>query len=97
MKLLPLGSVVILKKGTQKLTVISRMPLYNNDSTIGYFDYAACLYPNGVDGKETIFFNNQDIGEIIFEGYVDEQEEQYRKKVIAEEKNIKYPKLQIIN
>lgn len=46
-KLLPLGSVVKLKNGEQKIMIISRLPLYNNEGTIGYFDYGACLYPNG--------------------------------------------------
>ena len=43
--LLPLGSVVRLNKGELKIMIISRLPLYNNEGTIGYFDYAACVYP----------------------------------------------------
>ena len=48
--LLPLGSVVRLNKGELKIMIISRLPLYNNEGTIGYFDYAACVYPTGQAG-----------------------------------------------
>ena len=63
-KILSLGSIVKLKNGGQKLMIICRLPLYNNQGTIGYFDYAACAYPFGHDGRETYFFNQEDIEEV---------------------------------
>ncbi len=57
MKLLPLGSVVQLKRGQQKLMITCRYPLYNNQGTIGYFDYSACLYPTGNPDGQAYFFN----------------------------------------
>ena len=53
--LLPLGSVVRLNKGELKIMIISRLPLYNNEGTIGYFDYAACVYPTGQAISRYIF------------------------------------------
>ena len=55
MKLLPLGSVVKLKNGEQKIMITVRLPMYNNKGTIGYFDYGACLYPNGQVDQKTYF------------------------------------------
>ena len=54
--LLPLGSVVRLNKGELKIMIISRLPLYNNEGTIGYFDYAACVYPTGQADQQCTFF-----------------------------------------
>ncbi len=35
--------------------VITRAPIYNNEGTIGYFDYAGCLYPQGQTGYNNGF------------------------------------------
>lgn len=94
-RILPIGSVIKLKRGDQKLMIISRTPLYNNQGTIGYFDYSGCIYPVGQIEQQMYFFNEEDIEEIYFEGYRDESEEEfcnlYRKNI----KNVKYPKLQL--
>ena len=65
--LLPLGSVVRLNKGELKIMIISRLPLYNNEGTIGYFDYAACVYPTGQADQQVHFFNEEDIEEVTSE------------------------------
>lgn len=95
MNVLPLGSVVRLKEGERKLMIISRAPLYNDRGTIGYFDYAGCLHPVGQNGQQTFFFNKEDIEEIFFEGYIDEQEEKYQEIYGKEMKKVTYPKLSI--
>ena len=45
---LPLGSVVILKGGVQKVVVIARGLLSVATGKEGYFDYGGCLYPQGL-------------------------------------------------
>lgn len=55
--------------------ITSRVPLYNSKGTVGYFDYAGCLYPVGQNGQQTFFFNEENIEEVFFEGYVDEEQE----------------------
>ncbi len=96
-KLLPLGSVVRLKNGEQKIMIISRLPLYNNKGNIGYFEYGACLFPNGQVDQQMYFFNETDIDKVYFKGYVDESEEEYQKKYREEIKNIKYTKLTLMH
>ena len=88
MNVLPIGSVIRLKDGEQKIMIISRAPLYNNEGTIGYFDYAGCLYPQGQNSHE-------DIEEIYFTGYVDEMEKEFLKQYELQKDKIKYPKLKI--
>ncbi|MBC6308468.1 DUF4176 domain-containing protein [Listeria sp. FSL L7-1582] len=95
-ELLPLGSVVRLKNGEQQLVVISRFPLYNNQGVIGYFEYGACLYPNGQIDQTAYFFNQEDIDEMYFTGYINEAEETFRVKVKAELEKIAYPRLELI-
>ena len=46
MNVLPLGSVIRLKDGEQKNYDYIKSSFYIiNEGTIGYFDYAGCLYP----------------------------------------------------
>lgn len=95
MNLLSIGTVVRLKKGERKLMITSRTPLANENGIVGYFDYGACLYPDGQIDQKAYFFNKEDIEEICFEGYCDSVEEEYRKRYEKAIKNIKYPKLKI--
>ncbi|MBE5962526.1 MAG: DUF4176 domain-containing protein [Lachnospiraceae bacterium] len=95
MNLLALGSIVRLKGGTRKLMVISRVPLYNDHGKIGYFDYAGCVYPNGQNGQETLFFNEENIEEVCFYGFEDEEETAFRTFYEKQMKQITYPKLKI--
>ena len=94
-KLLPIGSVVRLHNGDIKLMIISRYPLYNNNGQIGYFDYSACIYPQGNTDNQAYFFNQEDIVEVFFEGYVDESEEEAQKLFAAEKDNISYPRFTV--
>ena len=92
---LPIGSVVRLKKGDTKLMIVSRFPLYKDGNDIGYFEYCSCIFPSGVDGKEFIFFNKEDIAEVYFEGYVDVSEEEAQRIFSEQENEIEYPKFRV--
>lgn len=94
-RMLPIGSVVQLKNGEAKLMVLNRFPLYNDNGEIGYFDYSACLYPNGNTDNQAYFFNQENIEKVWFEGYVDETEEQMQQRFELEKGNIKYPHLKL--
>lgn len=70
-ELLPIGSVVRLKKGTKRLMVsgVMQTDVDGNDH-----DYTGVLYPEGNISQETQFlFQHTDIEEIVFKGYEDEE------------------------
>ena len=55
----------------------------------------SCIFPSGVDGKEFIFFNKEDIAEVYFEGYVDVSEEEAQRIFSEQENEIEYPKFRV--
>ncbi len=79
MEMLTLGSIVVLKHGSQPVVIISRGPMYNDHGNIGYFEYGACPYPNGYMGGDVLFFNGEDIDKVLFEGYRDALEDEFQK------------------
>ena len=92
--ILPLGTVVTLKKGDIKLMIVGRAQLFNDEGTIGYFDYSALGYPQGVvTESEYAFFNDEDVETIHFEGYRDETEKEFASEYEEKIKNVPYPKI----
>jgi len=56
--MLPIGTVVILKEGQEKLMITGRKPIVKNiHNKDVYMDYLACLYPVGMVNEEMYFFN----------------------------------------
>jgi len=76
-KLLPIGSVVMLKGGKKRVMIIGRIQrLVNTDKL---YDYSACYYPEGVlDPKDLFLFNNEDIDTVYFVGFQDTEEFKFR-------------------
>ena len=93
--ILPIGSVVRLKQGTQKVMIINRGALFNHEGTVGYFDYSACIYPFGQTEQTVHFFNEEDIDEIYFEGYRDESEKKFCKDYQEKIKQTSYPQFKL--
>ena len=76
-KILPLGSVVCLKNGdgTQLLIIARGSIVKQGWRKEVYFDYGAVLIPQGMSNPENVyFFNHENIKEIIFKGFVNEDE-----------------------
>lgn len=75
-KLLPLGSIVLLKEGMQKLVVIGRGAVYEDAETghDRFADYMGAIYPTGINPEKTIFFQHENIDKVVFIGYSDEEE-----------------------
>ena len=71
---LPIGSVVILNGGIQKLMIISRGMVIQRNGKQYLFEYGGCIYPQGLVSDKLLYFNNEDISEVIFEGYRDEDD-----------------------
>ncbi|HDR4867968.1 DUF4176 domain-containing protein [Bacillus cereus group sp. MYBK59-1] len=76
-KLLPNGSIVLLKGGTKKVVIYGRKQLLMVEEPVMY-DYIGCFYPEGyIDPDYTFVFNQDAIEEIIFVGFIDEEEEAF--------------------
>jgi len=71
----PLGSIVILRGGTQKVVVNARGLLTLQANPPCFFDYGGSLYPQGIIGDQILYFNHEDIVKVVFEGYHDEDDE----------------------
>jgi hypothetical protein len=71
---LPLGSVCSVKGNTKKLMVIARGLALQQDDGVRYFDYGACLYPEGLIGDQLAYFNHDAIQRVVAEGYADEDD-----------------------
>jgi len=74
-KMLPLGSIVILKGNTKKMMIIARLIALPVKGQVYRFDYGACLYPEGMVGDSLIYFNQEDILKVVQEGYTDDDNE----------------------
>ncbi len=71
---LPLGSIVILKGGVQKVVINARGLVTVATEPAGFFDYGGSLYPQGIIGDQILYFNHKDIAKVVFEGYTDEDD-----------------------
>lgn len=76
-KMLPIGSVVLLKNGIRKLMVIGVKPVRPEEPEKIY-DYLGVLYPEGyIGGKSCFLFNHSDINDVIFRGYENPERVQF--------------------
>ena len=76
--LLPIGSVVKLKNMDKKIMVNGLLSVSQDVVK----DYSGCLYPEGMlSGNECVLFDQEDIEELIFKGYVDEDEISFKKSL----------------
>lgn len=69
---LPLGSIVLLKGGMQKVLIISRALKVRNGAKEFFFDYGGVPYPEGLVGDQMAYFNHNSISRVVFTGYSDE-------------------------
>lgn len=78
-KLLPIGSVVLLKSGRKKLVVMGILQVkVDPDGTVAGYDYLGVPYPEGYVGlKSGLLFNHADIQETIFTGYQSAEREMF--------------------
>ena len=72
---LPVGSVVYLIDGNQKWVIVNRGAIVEQEGQEVYFDYLGGIFPEGLNLEQVYYFNQEDIDEVVFEGYHDEEEE----------------------
>lgn len=79
-ELLPIGSVVLLKNGQKKVMIFG---VKQTDNATGKeYDYISVLYPEGNMGEAGQFlFNHEDVEQIFFRGYEDEEREEFIDKL----------------
>ncbi|MDE5415230.1 DUF4176 domain-containing protein [Alkalihalobacterium chitinilyticum] len=77
--MLPIGSIVYLKEGTSKLMILNRGPILEADGENKMFDYSGCFYPQGLVHDKVFYFNHENVDEVIFEGYQDEEEQRFQR------------------
>jgi hypothetical protein len=70
-KLLPVGTVVLLKNANTELMILGYKPKIETDQGDKNPDYVACQL-RGIKGlKSYRFFNKEDIDKVVFLGYAD--------------------------
>lgn len=72
---IPLGSIVILQGGVQKVLVIARGLNVKKGNTPLFFDYAGVPYPEGLISDQVAYFNHEMIARVVFKGYHDVDDE----------------------
>lgn len=82
-EILPLGSLVYLKRGTIKMLIIGRSNLITPENKKSIlFDYSAVPYPVGYLGEQkTYYFNQEDIDKVEFKGFSDSEDTQFIKTI----------------
>ena len=86
---LPVGSVVRLKGGERNVIIIGYTPMEKGKTQM--WDYLGGMWPTGViTSDRNLLFNRDQIEEVIFEGFTNEEELDFRtklEKAVAEVKN----------
>ena len=76
----PIGTVVMLEGGEKRLMIYGILPVNRDEGKT--YDYIGCLYPEGfIDNEHCFLFNNDDIKNVEFLGYVDAEQQEFRAKV----------------
>ena len=71
-RLLPIGSVVMLKGGEKRLMIFGVKQ--KKADTNELYDYISVIYPEGNIGTQgQLLFNHEDIEQIFLRGYEDEE------------------------
>lgn len=75
-QLLPLGSIVKVKKSENIYMIMGYG--FKNEADGKYYDYAASIFPIGLDVKEIDMFNKEDVQTMLFIGYQTKESIKYR-------------------
>ena len=81
--ILALGSVVLLNGGTKKVMIIGYC-MKTPDNPDKIYDYCGCVFPEGVLRSDiTCVFNHEQIKQIYFYGYKNDEANQFLDRVIT--------------
>lgn len=86
--LLPIGSVVEVFGVDKKLMIYGRMQIQGQTGEV--WDYVACGYPQGnVSSAQNVFFDREQVRNVIFRGYEDQEERVLKLQLLPLLKNKK--------
>lgn len=81
-KMLPIGSVVMVKGTDNPIMIIGKMQYLNGDESTLY-DYSGVDYPVGlIDPTDNYLFNQDTINQILFVGYETAENEALNSKIM---------------
>lgn len=81
--LLPIGSIVRLQNGQKRLMITGVLQI-KEDELDKQYDYLGILYPEGhIGGDFQYLFNHEDIDEIVFRGYEDQERQVFLDKLVG--------------
>lgn len=77
-KFLPIGSVVLLKGGEQKIMITGFCSVADEDKTKMY-DYSGCTYPEGyLSSNQVCLFDHNQIEQLFYLGYESDEEKEFK-------------------
>lgn len=80
-KYLPIGTVVLLKGG-KKRAMITGFCSVAQENQEKIYDYSGCVYPEGyLSSNQVCLFDHDQIEEIFFVGFEDEEEKAFKEKL----------------
>lgn len=79
--ILPIGTILEIRQSEKKLMIVGRRMINLKSNVLEYYDYTACLYPEGIVDNNFIFFNEEDINNIILIGISDDVDKQLIKRI----------------
>lgn len=81
LKFLPLGTVVLLKNAKKRVMITGFCVISEENKRV--FDYTGCVYPEGVlTSKQSLVFDHDQIEKIFAIGYSDDEEKEFKKKLV---------------
>ncbi len=80
-KVLPIGTIVLLKGGNKRVMIIGHCK-YNGSDRSKIYDYAGCVYPEGYTRPDqTALFDHDQIDVVFSLGYRNGKQYEFQKKL----------------
>ncbi len=80
-ELLPIGTVVLLNGGTKKVMICGYSSKSEEDGKT--YDYNGCIFPEGFMENIFCLFNKNQIDEVCYKGYVDDDFDKYVRRMVS--------------
>ena len=78
---LPLGSIVVVSGGVKKYVIVARGLSVKVNGENKFFDYGACMYPEGMMGDQLMYFQHSNISKVVFKGFSDDDDKMMVKNI----------------